>query len=66
MTGPRLVPLVDVGGRPGARWIADLSEDSAFVRLQFTEVVDSPVAMAAFVVAEGARFAEEAPVSALS
>lgn len=45
---------------------SDLSEDSPFVRLQFTEVVDSPVAMAAFVVAEGARYAEEAPVSALS
>ncbi len=44
----------------------ELSEDSPFVRLQFTEVVDSPVAMAAFVVAEGARYAEEAPVSALS
>lgn len=43
-----------------------LSEDSPFVRLQFTEVVDSPVAMAAFVVAEGARYAEETPVSALS
>lgn len=45
---------------------ADLSEDSPFVRLQFTEVVDSPVAVAAFVVAEGARYAEETPVSALS
>lgn len=45
---------------------SELSEDSPFVRLQFTEVVDSPVAMAAFVVAEGARYAEETPVSALS
>lgn len=44
----------------------DLSSDSPFVRLQFTEVVDSPVAMHAWVVASGARYAEETPVSALS
>lgn len=42
---------------------AETSDLSPFVRLQLTEGVDSPVAGAVIAVAEGARYAQEPPIT---